>query len=161
MTDKTSAERLERHIRGRLIVDGAVRAPRDIIAQVFVRPAVEESFVVPAVAEPLLVWILAGEARVEERDPGGAWQASDVRAGDFFLTDSEKPYELRWRSLSTPLKADRPEPATSGHVCRAQRFDDPAIVDRALLAGRDRARTPRGSRHPRRGAVPYSGSGAH
>jgi AraC family transcriptional regulator len=100
MTEKVSAERLEHHIRGRLIADSAERAPKDIIAQIFMRPAVEESFVVPAVAEPLLVWILSGEARVEERDPGGIWQASDVRAGDFFLADSEEPYELRWRSHS-------------------------------------------------------------
>lgn len=98
MTDKTSAEGLERHIRGRLLADSAVHAPKDIIAQIFVRTAVEESFVVPAVAEPLLVWILSGEARIEERDLGGTWQGSDVCAGDFFLIDSQEPYELRWRS---------------------------------------------------------------
>ncbi|WP_395674148.1 helix-turn-helix domain-containing protein [Inquilinus sp.] len=52
----------------------------------------------PAVAEPLIVWILNGSATVEERDIGGDWLASDVHAGDFFLTDSDEPYELRWRS---------------------------------------------------------------
>lgn len=100
MTDKTSAEILEQHIRGRLIADSAARAPKDVIAQIFVRPASEKSFVVPSVAEPLLVWILTGEARVEERDLGGAWRSTDVRSGDFFLIDSEEPYELRWESPS-------------------------------------------------------------
>jgi AraC family transcriptional regulator len=44
------------------------------------------------------VWILRGTARVEERDIGGKWLASDVEAGDFFLTDCDEPYELRWRT---------------------------------------------------------------
>lgn len=98
MTDKTSAEILEAHIAGRLIADGGDRWPRDVVVQIFARAAVQESFIVPAVAEPLIVWILKGTARVEERDLGGDWSASDVHAGDFFLTDSDEPYELRWRS---------------------------------------------------------------
>lgn len=98
MTDKTSAERLEDHIAGRLIADGGDRSPRDVVVQIFARNAVQEGFVVPAVAEPLIVWILKGSATVEERDIGGGWLASDVHAGDFFLADSDEPYELRWRS---------------------------------------------------------------
>lgn len=98
LTDKTSAEVLEAHIAGRLIADGGDRSPRDVIVQIFARNAVQESFIVPAVAEPLIVWIIKGSATVEERDLGGAWLASEVKAGDFFLTDSDEPYELRWRS---------------------------------------------------------------
>lgn len=98
MTDKTSAERLEAHIAGRLIAKGGDRSPKDVVVQIFARHAVQESFIVPAVAEPLIVWILKGSATVEERDLGGSWSASDVHAGDFFLTDSDEPYELRWRS---------------------------------------------------------------
>ena len=89
---------LEAHIAGRLIADGGDRSPKDVIVQIFARNAVQESFIVPAVAEPLIVWILKGSATVEERDIGGDWLASDVHAGDFFLTDSDEPYELRWRS---------------------------------------------------------------
>jgi len=98
VTDKTSAEMLQAHIAGRLIADGGDRWPRDVVVQIFARNAVQESFIVPAVAEPLIVWILKGTATVEERDLGGDWSASDVQAGDFFLTDSDEPYELRWRS---------------------------------------------------------------
>lgn len=68
MTEKTSAEMLERHIRGRLLVGETTRAPRDVIAKIFAREREQESFIVPAVAEPLLVWILSGSATVEERD---------------------------------------------------------------------------------------------
>ena len=125
MTDKTSAEMLEEHIAGRLIADGGDRSPKDVIAQIFARNAVQESFIVPAVAEPLIVWILKGSATVEERDIGGDWLASDVQAGDFFLTDSDEPYELRWRSApqtkcSTRLEAgsERCLPRRSGS-CRA------------------------------------------
>lgn len=98
MTDKTSAEMLEAHIAGRLIADRGDGTPGDVVVQIFARHAVQESFIVPAVAEPLIVWILKGAATVEERDIGGSWLASDVQAGDFFLTDSDEPYELRWRS---------------------------------------------------------------
>jgi AraC family transcriptional regulator len=99
VTDKTSAEMLAAHVAGRLIADGGDRSPKDVIVQIFARNAVQESFIVPAVAEPLIVWILKRSATVEERDvDGGAWLASEVHAGDFFLTDSDEPYELRWRS---------------------------------------------------------------
>jgi AraC family transcriptional regulator len=98
--EKTSAEMLEKHIRGRLLAGETARAPRDVIAQIFWREREQESFIVPAVAEPLLVWILSGSATVEERELKGQWLRNDVSAGDFFLTDSEEPYELRWRSHS-------------------------------------------------------------
>src|ERR1700730_14946638 len=98
VTDKTSAEMLKTHIAGRLIADGGSDTRRDVIVQIFARNAVQESVIVPAVAEPLIVWILKGSATVEERNIGGNWLASDVKAGDFFLTDSDEPYELRWRS---------------------------------------------------------------
>ncbi len=71
MTDKTSAEMLSAHIAGRLIADGGERSPRDVVVQIFARQAVQESFIAPAVAEPLIVWILTGSATVEERDIGG------------------------------------------------------------------------------------------
>jgi hypothetical protein len=64
VTEKTSAEMLEEHIAGRLIADGGDRSPKDVIAQIFARNAVLESFIVPAVAEPLIVWILKGSATV-------------------------------------------------------------------------------------------------
>jgi len=61
---------------------------------------VEEGILVPAVAEPLLVWILSGSALVEERDFGGTWTGREVAAGEFFLTTSPTPYELRWKVTS-------------------------------------------------------------
>jgi len=53
---------------------------------------------VPAVAEPLIVWVMSGSAVVEERDIGGEWLLNRVEVGDFFLTRSRTPYELRWRA---------------------------------------------------------------
>ena len=37
MIEKTSAEMLEKHIRGRLLAGETARAPRDVIAQIFLR----------------------------------------------------------------------------------------------------------------------------
>lgn len=104
MTEKTSAAMLETHIRGQMMAGRSARAPRDVLVQIFSRETVQDSFIVPAVAEPLVVWVLSGAATVEERSIGEDWMASDVSEDDFFLTDSDEPYELRWRSCSdTPF----------------------------------------------------------
>jgi len=100
MTEKTSAEMLETPIQGQLIAGRSVRAPRNVIAQVFAREKTQDSFIVPAMAERLIVWVLSGSAKVEERSIGGDWTASEVNEDDFFPTDSDEPYELRWRSVS-------------------------------------------------------------
>lgn len=53
--------------------------------------------IVPAVAEPLIVWILSGSAIIDERELGGTWISNEVKVGDFFLTNSDTPYEMRWQ----------------------------------------------------------------
>lgn len=70
----------------------------EVFIRVFGHQAVQETFLVPAVAEPMLTWVISGSAQVEERELGGSWSASMVNVGDFYLTWSEVPYELRWRA---------------------------------------------------------------
>lgn len=43
---------------------------------------------------------MSGVALVEERVLGGEWLANEVHPGDFFLTTSREPCELRWRTLT-------------------------------------------------------------
>lgn len=95
---RTSPAGLETYIAGRTLVSGDGPAWTDMFVQVFSRLMVQQPFLVPAVAEPLVVWVISGEACVEERDLGGEWTASTVRVGDFFLTRSPTPYEMRWRA---------------------------------------------------------------
>lgn len=57
---------------------------KDIVIQLFTHRSVIEPILVPAVVEPLVVLVLAGAARVEERVLGGEWEAAEVSAGDFF-----------------------------------------------------------------------------
>ncbi|WP_434577215.1 helix-turn-helix domain-containing protein [Pseudomonas sp. Z1-6] len=71
---------------------------QDVLVQLFSHHSITEPILVPAVAEPLLVLVLAGAARVEERHLGGEWEAVDVRAGDFYLTNTDEPYEMRWQT---------------------------------------------------------------
>ncbi len=66
--------------------------------ELLTRQSVQESLVIPAVAESLIVWILSGAAIVEEREIDGPWTQHAVGVGDFFLTNAAAPYELRWRS---------------------------------------------------------------
>jgi len=96
--DRTSPAGLETYIAGRTLISGDGPAWADIFVQVFSRLKVQEPFLVPAVAEPLVVWVISGGALVEERDLGGEWSANRVSVGDFFLTRSPTPYEMRWRA---------------------------------------------------------------
>lgn len=98
-TPLSTAEALDERVPGELIASSKGRPWKDVLAQVFVRRPVQESLIIPAVPEPLIVWVVSGAARVEERELGGEWLANDARQGDFFLTTSPRPCELRWETL--------------------------------------------------------------
>lgn len=97
----SSAEALDQRIPGTRIAAGRGRAWKDLLVQVYERGPVQEPLLIPAVPEPLVVWVLSGSAVVEERELEGAWQAHRVSAGDFFLTHAQAPYELRWTADSS------------------------------------------------------------
>jgi AraC family transcriptional regulator len=96
--DRTSPAGHESYISGRTLQSAEGPAWQDVFIQVFSRNASQQSFFVPAVAEPLIVWVISGAAIIEERDLGGEWIANRVSVGDFFLTRSPVPYEMRWRA---------------------------------------------------------------
>ncbi len=95
---RTSPIGLENYISGNTLMSGDGPAWRDVFVQVFSRNRVQHPFLVPALAEPLIVWVMSGSATVEERDLGGDWAVSRVSVGDFFLTNSSAPYEMRWQA---------------------------------------------------------------
>lgn len=45
----------------------------------------------------LLVWVISGEANIEERELTGPWEQSKARAGTFYLTQTDTPYLMRWQ----------------------------------------------------------------
>jgi AraC family transcriptional regulator len=108
-TERTSPEAFDRHVPGTLIATSGGKPWKDLLVQIFARHSVQESIIIPAVPEPLIVWILSGSAVVEEREIGGNWIANVVTAGDFFLTTSPRPCELRW-------KASGPDPFHVMHL---------------------------------------------
>jgi AraC family transcriptional regulator len=95
----SSPEGLRHHINGTLLTRNAASAWGSISVQILSHEASESSLMVPAVAEPLLVWIVSGAVRIEEREFEGDWTASDVSAGSFYLTHSPTPYEMRWQAM--------------------------------------------------------------
>jgi AraC family transcriptional regulator len=107
--ERTSAEAMATHLPGSVVAKSSGHVWKDSLIQIFRRPQAEDSVIVPAVPEPVIVWILSGAVVLEERELGGAWTANQIGAGDFFLTMSATPYELRWR-------ATRPEPFEPMHV---------------------------------------------
>lgn len=96
--ERTSPIGLESYISGTTLISGDGPAWKDVFVQVFSRNRIQRPFLVPAVAEPLIVWVMSGSATVEERDLGGEWIVSRVSVGDFFLTRSPAPYEMRWQA---------------------------------------------------------------
>lgn len=92
----SSSEALDGLVPGTRVAAARGRAWNDLLAQVFERSRVQDCLLIPAVPEPLIVWVLSGSAVVEERELGGEWVANRVCAGDFFLTNAPEPYELKW-----------------------------------------------------------------
>jgi AraC family transcriptional regulator len=97
--NSTSPEAFGDRVRGTLIATSSGGAWKDLLVRIYSRFPVQESIIVPAVAEPLIVWILSGTALFEERELGGDWLVNRVEAGDFFLTTSKTPYEARWQAI--------------------------------------------------------------
>lgn len=120
VTERTSANGLQGHIRGERLATSDGVSSKEILVEIFVRERCEAHIVVPAVAEPLLVWVLSGQAIVEERTAHGPWEANTVVRGDFFLTTSPVPYEMRWQVTS-------PEPFVVMHV-----YLGLALLERAI-----------------------------
>jgi AraC family transcriptional regulator len=106
-TESTSAEAFNQYLPGRLIA--ASNGWKNLLVRIYSEPRVAESVIYPAVAEPRIVRILSGAAAVEERELGGPWLKTRVQAGDFFLTASQSPNEVRWRAIG-------PEPLETMHV---------------------------------------------
>jgi AraC family transcriptional regulator len=84
MPERTSPFGLEHYIAGRTLVSGDGPAWTDIFVRVYPRLHNQEPFLVPAVAEPLIVWVMSGAAIVEERALGGDWVANTVTVGGIF-----------------------------------------------------------------------------
>ena len=103
----TSAEAFNQYLPGKLIA--ASNGWKNLVVRIYSEPSIEESVIVPAVAEPRIVLILSGAAIVEERELGGSWAKSRVEVGDFFLTASQSAYEVRWRAFG-------PDPLSSMHL---------------------------------------------
>src|ERR1700730_7038152 len=103
ITESTSAEAFDQYLPGKLIA--ASNGWKNLLVRIYSEPRVEESVIYPAVAEPRIVRILSGAAVVEEREFGAHWVKTRVQAGDFFLTASQSPNEVRWRAIgSEPLE---------------------------------------------------------
>lgn len=89
---------LEDRIPGQKISQSHGAAWKEAEAQIFRRSQQEDEVLVPAVAEPLLVWVISGEAQIEERELTGEWTKSEARAGSFFMTQTDAPYLMRWQA---------------------------------------------------------------
>ena len=98
--DTTSAEAFELYPVGKKIAGGEGPAWRDVKATVLALPAVSGVFTMPTTAEPLIALVTSGEAEAQERENGGPWLKSRLRAGSLYITAAGAPYDFQWRALS-------------------------------------------------------------
>lgn len=96
----TSAESLANYPPGERLTTSHGPAWRDVQMSVFSLASDEEAFDMPAVSEPFIVWIVAGEAYTEERELGGDLVTTHIRPGSLFLTMAGAPYAFRWKRVS-------------------------------------------------------------
>ena len=104
----TTAEKVGRCAPGVLLAGGVrnrvTSSPEgwsDVLVEVYRRRRVEPGILVPAIAELTIILVLAGTIFAEERElDGGPWTGRNVTAGEFFLTTTRTPYEVRWQTLS-------------------------------------------------------------
>ncbi|MDR1283417.1 MAG: helix-turn-helix transcriptional regulator [Opitutaceae bacterium] len=98
-SDSLPAKEICRQMPGKLVFGCCERPWRDLLVKIYSLQRIEDGVIIPSVVEPFVVWVLSGEAVIEEREPGAEWVAHHVRAGDFYLTTSPTPYELRWKAV--------------------------------------------------------------
>ena len=147
--DLTSAEGLIAYPPGNLRLASSGPAWGDVQLSVFLLTATNEEFDMPAVSEPFIAWIVAGQGETAEREAGGQWLHSRIGPGSLFVTMSGVPYQFRWKRLSAkPIEVvlcllsvplfERAVTETLGelagdaHLRNASAVDDPALT--ALLA---------------------------
>lgn len=111
----TSAEAQRKYLPSKAIYVGDGPAWKDLHVEIFQHRPVQDCVLVPAVAEPQIMWQISGAMVCEERDLGGAWSAHDTKPGDTYIVASTTPYELRWQSVDG-------EPLLAMHVFLGERL---------------------------------------
>jgi len=96
--DKTTAVAFTRYAHGEVVADSASLQWSGLYVRRIVFPRIVDRFLVPATAEPLISCVMRGSAEFEEREVGGNWLTRKLQRGDIFVTRSETPYELRFKS---------------------------------------------------------------
>jgi len=92
---------------GVLVASSTGRAWSGVTVSLFSLETAEETFSMPAIREPMLVWIVKGQAETGECEPdrGMDWSVQHVRQDSLFLTAAGAPYDFFWRRRSVePLE---------------------------------------------------------
>lgn len=101
----TSAESLASYPPGQQVQRSLGPAWSEVQLSVFSLATQSEAFDMPAVNEPFIAWVVAGEAQTEEQEVGGASVRSLIAPGSLFVTMAGAPYTFRWTRLSAePLE---------------------------------------------------------
>lgn len=99
--EQTSAEALPSYPPGTQLASGANQSWQNVKVNIFSLDTEQEQFVMPAVVEPFLVWVMSGHAETKERENAQSpWKVNQVQSGSLYLTYAGAPYEFFWKRLS-------------------------------------------------------------
>lgn len=96
--DRSTAAAFPRYLSGNVVDDSVALQWQGLYARRWRHPRVVDRFLVPATPEPHIACTLRGKAEFRERDLGGAWITRQLQAGALFVTRSQTPYEVDFKS---------------------------------------------------------------
>ena len=99
--DMTSAEAIDNYPAGLKIFRTQGETWNNVKLSIFSLNSEYEQFTMPVISEPMIVWVLSGEAETRERDSSQhEWEIHNVKTGSLYITAGGAPYEFSWKRLS-------------------------------------------------------------
>jgi AraC family transcriptional regulator len=99
--DMTSAEAIDKYPAGLKIFRTEGETWSNVKLSIFSLNSEYEQFTMPVISEPMVVWVLSGEAETRERDSSEhEWEIHNVKTGSLYVTAGGAPYEFGWKRLS-------------------------------------------------------------
>lgn len=99
--EQTSPEAIDRYPAGTRVAFGNGKAWQQVRVSEFNLTSNTAHFFMPTIEEPLLVWVISGNAETREREKSTeSWQINTVSQDMLFLSAGGEAYEFEWRRLS-------------------------------------------------------------
>ncbi|MDN3446767.1 AraC family transcriptional regulator [Psychrobacter sp. APC 3281] len=99
--EMTSAEAIDKYPAGLQVFRVSNGPWSNVQLSIFSLESDCEQFSMPAISEPMIVWVMSGEATTQERDNGNhKWNIHHVKADSLYVTAGGAKYDFGWKRHS-------------------------------------------------------------